>query len=100
MKKTKAMAFHMPQKKVQKEKKVQLPQLCLAETDIDYVENVNFLGINIDKHLNWASHIKMISSKVLKTTGILNKQNYILPKSILKNDMYITIIRDSSGARL
>ena len=57
------MAFHMPQTKVG----LQLPQLCLAETDIEYGDNFNFLGINIDKHLNWASHINMISSKVLKT---------------------------------
>ena len=41
----------------------------------------------------------MISSKVLKTTGILNKQKYTTQKHS-KNDMYITIIRDSSGARL
>ena len=78
VKKTKVMAFHM------KQMKVQLPQLCVAETDIEYVDNFNFLGINIDKHLNWASHIKMISRKVLKTTGILNNLKYTLPKSVLK----------------
>ena len=51
VKKTKAMIFHMPQKKVQ------LPLLQIAESNIEYVDNSNFLGININKHLNWSSHI-------------------------------------------
>ena len=49
--KTKAMAFHMPQKILQ------LPQISIAQTDIEFADNFNFLGITIDSHLNWASHI-------------------------------------------
>ena len=41
VKKTKAMIFHMPQKKVQR------PFLRIAESNIEYVDNFNFLGITI-----------------------------------------------------
>ena len=44
--KTKAMVFHMPQKNIL------TPQLQLAGTNIEFVDNFNFLGITINKHLN------------------------------------------------
>ena len=44
--KTKAMVFHMPQKRIQ------LPLLRIAGEDIAFVDNFNFLGIIINKHLN------------------------------------------------
>ena len=75
--KTKAMAFHMPQKILQ------LPQISIAQTDIEFVDNFNFLGITFDSHLNWAAHINLIASKILKTTAVLNKLKYILPQSVL-----------------
>ena len=43
--KTKAMLFHMPQKKVD------FPLIQIAETEIEYVDTFNFLGIVIDKTL-------------------------------------------------
>ena len=58
--KTKAMAFHMPQKKVR------LPHLKIAGTNIEFVDNFNFLGITINKHLNWTSHIDNVSVKISK----------------------------------
>ena len=44
--KTKAMVYHMPQKRIQ------LPLLKIAGTDIAFVDNFNFLCIIINKHLN------------------------------------------------
>ena len=38
VKKTKAMIFHMPHKKIQ------LPLLQVAESNIEYVDNLNFVG--------------------------------------------------------
>ena len=84
--KTKAMAFHMPQKILQ------LPQISIAQTDIEFVDNFNFLGITIDSHLNWAAHINLIASKILKTTAVLNKLKYILPQSVLIT-IYISLIQ-------
>ena len=45
VKKTKAMVFHMPQKKVM------LPILRINGTIVEFVDNFVFLGIKINKHL-------------------------------------------------
>ena len=84
--KTKAMTFHMPQKILQ------LPQISIAQTDIEFVDNFNFLGITFDSHLNWAAHINLIASKILKTTAVLNKLKYILPQSVLIT-IYISLVQ-------
>ena len=78
VKKTKAMIFHMPQKKVQ------LPLLQIAESNIEYVDNFNFLGITINKHLNWASHVDALASKISKTIGVLNSLKHIRSINILR----------------
>ena len=46
VKKTKAMVFHVPQKKVI------LPILRINRTIVEFVDNFVFLGIQINKHLN------------------------------------------------
>ena len=78
VKKTKAMIFHMPQKKVQ------LPLLQIAESNIEYVDNFNFLGITINKHLNWTSHVDALASKISKTIGVLSSLKHILSIHILR----------------
>ena len=49
--KTKAMLFHMPQKQIHN------PRLKIAVSNIECIENFNFLGITINKHLNWTKHM-------------------------------------------
>ena len=48
---TKAVIFHVPQKKVEK------PGLQINGTIIEHVNNFNFLGITINNHLNCDNHI-------------------------------------------
>ena len=56
---TKAMVFHMPQKRIQ------LPLLKIAGADSELVDNFNFLCIIISKHLNyWTSHVDMLTAKL------------------------------------
>ena len=74
--KSKAMVFHMPQKKVP------LPQLNIAGMAIEFVSNFNFLGIKIDTNLNWLSRRNLVANTILKTAGVLNKCRYILPQSV------------------
>ena len=76
IKKTKAMAFHMPPKICQ------VPLLQIAGTNIEFVVNFNFLGITINKHLNWTSHVDILSAKMLKTIGILNAIKHV-PTNIM-----------------
>ena len=62
---TKAIAFHMPQQIIQ------LPLLQIAGTNIEFVDNFNFLGLTINKHLTWTSHIDILSAKRGVRTCIL-----------------------------
>ncbi len=53
--KTKPMVVHMPKKWIQ------LPLLKIAGADIEFGDNYNFLGIIINKHINWTSHVDMLT---------------------------------------
>ena len=55
------MLFHMPQKKII------VPKIKINGTIIEFEENFNFLGINLNKHLNWNPHVKIVSNKLVKT---------------------------------
>ena len=76
--KTKAMLFHMPQKRI-----LNL-RLKIAGSNIEFIDNFNFLGITINKHLNWTKHMNILSAKIAKTVGILNTLKHVLPINILK----------------
>ena len=75
--KTKAMVFHTPQRKVR------VPKLRIEDHDIEIVEEFNFLGIILDKNLNWKSHISHICKKISKTTGILCRLKRLVPQDVL-----------------
>ena len=49
--KTKAMVFHTHQRIVQP------PVIRIENTNVEYLSEFNFLGIIIDQHLSWKSHI-------------------------------------------
>jgi hypothetical protein len=76
--KTKAITFHTPQRKI-------TPQTLLINSEqIENVDCTNFLGIIIDKNLNFKHHICKISTKISQITGILNKLKNTLPHHILR----------------
>ena len=79
------MIFHMPQKKTES------PVLQIDGTNIECVNDFNFLGITINIHLNWESHINKIANKIIKTIGILNKLKHVPPSNIL-SIMYNSLI--------
>ena len=79
------MVFCMPQKKVV------IPRLKIANTEIDSVDRFNFLGVLLDKHLSWDAHTNALVGKISRTTGILNKLKLFLPQYILKT-IYTSLI--------
>ena len=85
VKNPKAMAFRMPQKKI-----IQ-PNIQINGSNIEFVENLMFLGITINNKLNWSSHINKVTTNISKTVGILNKLRYFLPSGILQT-IYNTLI--------
>ena len=60
-----------------------IPQVQLDGQIIDYVDSHNFLGIHVDCHLKWNTHIEHVCNKISKTIGILHKLKYTLPQNIL-----------------
>ena len=92
--KSKYMLFHMPKKEIQ------IITLKIDNTNIDKVEEFNFLGLTIDTHLKWKKHTDKISNKCSKIygsnkcskiTGILNRLKYGFPQEI-KCLLYNTLI--------
>ena len=45
---------------------------------------LNFLGLHLDKKLNFVNHITEMSMKVAKSIGLLYKLNGFLPETIRK----------------
>ena len=62
---------------------IQLNVLLNNET-IPAVEKVKYLGIIIDRNLNWGLHIHQLSSMISRNIGIMNRSKFYLDKSSLK----------------
>ena len=65
-------------------KQIPILRLKIAGSNIEFIDNFNFLGITINKHLNWTKHMDILSAKIAKTVGILNTLKHVLPINILK----------------
>ena len=48
-------------------------QLEINYTPIECVDNFNFLGLTINKHLNWKNHIDKLACKISRSIGIKRK---------------------------
>jgi hypothetical protein len=66
-------------------------QIVLNNIVIPQVPSTKFLGIYIDQHLKWKTHIFEISNKIKKNLGIIKRVSYLLPLHILR-DLYFTLI--------
>jgi len=58
--------------------------LKLNHQILEQVENFCFLGLTINEKLSWKPHIQLISNKISRTIGVLNKMKRFLPGNILK----------------
>ena len=48
-------------------------------------EYVNYLGVLIDKNLNWSYHQEKLATNLRQTNGVLSKIRYYLPKDLPRN---------------
>ena len=72
--------------------RINIPVLRLADSDIECVDSLIFLGITIiDKHVNWVAHTNKVASRIYRTTGVLNRLKNVLPIYILKS-IYTSLI--------
>ena len=83
--KSRFMIFHMPNKQIT------LPILQICNTNIEKVNEFNFLGLTLDTRLDWKRHSNNTSNKISRTIGVLNKLKNVLPQHI-KTIIYNTLI--------
>ena len=91
-KKTKFMIFHYKQKCI----KDIIPKLVINKVAIEQVDEFNFLGITIDKHMTFKSHANKISAKIACTIGTMKRLKHFLPLSILKTLYNSLKVKDPS----
>ena len=79
--KTKCMIFHHRQQKI-----IFIPDIRI--NDSPRVTDFNFLGIQIDQHLNWNAQIQTCSNKISRTIGVTNR----LKRYLQKSSVFYTIL--------
>ena len=70
-------------KKIDKDMNIRVGIITINGISIDRVYNTTFLGVTIDDKLNWKEHIKMIQSKLSKTTAIIYEASHVLTERAL-----------------
>ena len=72
-------------------KNVNFPDISVGNNTINETSVTKFLGIHIDKKLNFVNHVTEMSMKVSKSIGLLYKLNCFLPETIIKT-LYTSLI--------
>ena len=68
-----------------------LDTIVLGHNSIRSTDDIKFLGIYVDKHLTFRSHVNSICNKVSKIVGLLFRLNNILPIEALKT-LYTSLL--------
>ena len=50
---------------------VEPPSFSIGGSEVEMVDNVKYLGVQIDRHLAWDEHIHFVRSKVPRAIGFL-----------------------------
>ena len=67
------------------------PPIKINSSSIYQTDSIKFLGIIIDKNLNFKQHITVMSSKLSKSVGLLHRLKHYLPEEIMKK-LYYSLI--------
>ena len=65
-------------------------KLFIDDFPLERVESTKFLGVTIDKNLNWDEHRARLSKKLASCSGILNRIKDNIPQELHK-DLYHTL---------
>ena len=85
-------AFH-------KRRTVGLIHFSINNKAVDIVPQFNYLGIVVDEHLSTEAHVAMVTGKLSKINGILNRLKYIYPAQVLLTiykSLFVPHISDGS----
>ena len=79
LKKTNFVIFGSPAET----KSVKKCEILLDNVNINRTDEATFLGVIIDEHLSWKSHITYIKGKIAKNIGIMNRLKFLLSEKTL-----------------
>ena len=77
------MVFRPPQRRKTLDISIQIDNNA-----IERVKETVFLGVILDEHLSWKTHILSVSRKISKSIGIIYNSSFYLPKSSLRSLYY------------
>ena len=81
--KTKMTVFHTHQKHIS------YPDVIINNSYVEIVDDLKLIGITVNKHLKWNTHIENTAIKVSKYIGVLNIGDMTIPDCInYKNVLY------------
>ena len=81
-KKTKYTLFH--ENSIKDDLPLKLPDLKIANNEIERKKAIKFLGVMLDENVNWQEHICTAENKIAKNIGLLYRAKYLLNESSLK----------------
>ena len=84
--KTNYILFHPKQKFITFNNNITLDNVSVKQ-----VEVTKFLGVFVDQHLSWKSHISYVAKKISKTIGIISKSRFYLSRKSLLS-LYYTLV--------
>ena len=70
-------------KKIKTKKQERKFKININKYSIKQVDEMKYLGIIIDKNLNWQSHIQYVSTKLARAAGIIYKVRKKAPQKVL-----------------
>ena len=73
------------------DKSVTTPTFTIGNSHIDVVDNAKYLGVQLDKHLVWDEHTKVLRSRISHSMGFLKYAKKLLPKHTM-SQMYRGIV--------
>ena len=84
--KTNVVIFRCRQKRIN-----HMPKFFINNLPLKQEESIRYLGIYIDSHLNWKTHIHYISKKINRSIGMLFKlRHYLTLKQLIQ--LYYSLI--------
>ena len=63
----------------------------ILEQNLEEKSATKYLGIIIDKHLDWSNHMHLVNQKINKGTGMIAKLRHYVPPNILRQTYYALI---------
>jgi hypothetical protein len=82
------MIFHSAKKKIEDGE----PKIKINNNPVEQCKEFDFLGITLNEHLDWKSHMDKISKKISRAIGIMYQLKRQLPPQILKT-LYDSLIQ-------